>query len=79
MTSATVPIFINDGLVQVPVGSAVGEALASYLSQLAPELDTTTAVITDARGLPVDPRSPVAPGAIFRIVRSARNSGANDE
>lgn len=78
MVSDTLPIFVNDRALRVPVGATLGAALAEHDPELLAEVLGGTARVTDGRLLPVDPDSVVHAGAIYRVARSARAAGAAD-
>ena len=73
----TVRIYINTAGVEVPSSSTALDAVEKWNAAEASAIRSGERMITDSRGLPADPASPVHNGAIFRIVR-ARQSGADD-
>lgn len=73
----TVRIYINAAGVEVPSSATALEAVEKWSAPEAAAIRSGERMITDSRGLPADPASPVHNGAIFRIVR-ARQSGADD-
>ena len=73
----TVRIYINTAGVEVPSSATALEAVEAWNAAEAAAIRSGERMITDSRGLPADPASPVHNGAIFRIVR-ARQSGADD-
>ncbi|HRP07189.1 MAG TPA: hypothetical protein PLL69_01760 [Gemmatimonadales bacterium] len=78
MTSDTIPIFVNGSLVPAVPGSTLAEVLSGSDPDLLEGLVAGAAVATDARGIAVDPDTPVHAGAIYRVFRSARNPDATD-
>jgi hypothetical protein len=66
------PVFVNDRLVQVPAGSDVAGAVACHDVELGGKLARGEAYATDGRGIELAPGAPLAPGAILRVVVSAR-------
>lgn len=72
MTSQTLPIFINGSSLQAPAGTTLGQVLAEQRPDLFAHLMDGSGQVTDARGLGVDPDTPVHAGAIYRIFRSSR-------
>jgi hypothetical protein len=62
----------------VPAGTDVQGAVRAADPGLADRLAAGAAFATDARGIAVAPGDPVTAGAIFRVVVSARRSGAAD-
>jgi hypothetical protein len=72
VTSQTLPIFINGSTVLAPAGQTLAKVLAEQNPELFTLLMDGTGSVMDARGLPVDPETPVHAGGIYRISRSAR-------
>ncbi|HEV8612549.1 MAG TPA: hypothetical protein VGQ73_03500 [Gemmatimonadales bacterium] len=70
--SAPVLVFVNDQAVRVAPGVPAVEAVAAHDPGLAEQLRAGSAYLTDGRGIRLDAAVPVFPGAIFRVVRSAR-------
>lgn len=75
--TVNVRIYINSSGVEVPSSATALEAVEVWNAAEAAAIKGGERMITDSRGLPADPKSPVHNGAIFRIVR-ARASGADD-
>lgn len=73
----TVRVYINAACVEVPSSATALDAVEAWNAAKAAAIRSGERMITDSRGLPADPASPVHNGAIFRIVR-ARQSGADD-
>lgn len=70
----TVPVFVNDRrLVVAPGTTAHGAAIAADPS-LAESLGDGRAHLTDGRGIRMDPAAILGPGAIIRVVKSARRA-----
>lgn len=78
MTPETIPVFVNDRPLRVPVGATLGSILAEHDPDLLAEVLGGSARVTDGRLIPVDPDGPVHAGAIYRVSRSARAAGAAD-
>lgn len=78
MTPNSIPIFVNEHPLQVPVGASLRTILADYDPGLAEAMRDKVARCTDGRGLPVDADAAVHAGAIFRILRSARPGEVSD-
>lgn len=70
--SATVRIYLDEQPVDAPAGAAIRDIVAEHQPDLAGALDAGTAYVTDGVGRRIDPGSEAQPGAIFRVVRSAR-------
>lgn len=68
-----ISVFVNDRAVQVPVGADVQAAVSAADAALGQQLATGAAQSTDARALPLDRLSTVAPGSIVRVLVSARS------
>ncbi len=67
-------IFINERAHRVRPGLSAAEAAAQVEPGLPAALQAGTAYLTDGRGIRLSGAEPVGPGAIIRIVRSARSS-----
>lgn len=70
--TATIPVFVNDRLVQVPSGAPASQAVAAHDAELGDRLRRGEAYLTDGRGIRLAPDVAVFSGAIFRVVLSAR-------
>jgi hypothetical protein len=71
--TATIPVFVNDRLVQVPSGTPASQAVATHDAELANRLARGEAYLTDGRGIRLAPDLAVFSGAILRVVVSARD------
>lgn len=71
-------VFVNERAVQVPPGADARTAVRALEAGLADRLAAGAALLTDARGLPIDPAAPLFPGAILRVVISARRAAEAD-
>ena len=78
MTLSRLPIFINGAAVQAAAGSSLGVVLADHDPALLEALLAGVGSVTDARGLPVDPDSPVHAGAIYRVFRRSQRDETAD-
>lgn len=67
-----IPVFVNNQLLQVPAGTDVAGAVARHDAALGEKLARAEACATDGRGIELAPGTPLAPGAILRVVVSAR-------
>ncbi len=72
-------IFVNEQGHSVPAGATVRDAIALAVPALLPLLDAAGAQVTDARGLPLSPETPLTAGAILRASRSSRRAAAEPE
>jgi hypothetical protein len=75
----TVRIYINARAVEVPASLTALQAVESWDREQAAAVRSGERLITDSRGLPADPESPVHGGAIFRIVRKRGSTPDLDE
>ncbi len=64
----TVRVFVNERGVSVPRGSLAIDAVHAFDRDEADALRAGDRRLTDSRGLPVAPETPVHGGAIFRLV-----------
>ena len=71
-------IFVNEHAVVVVPGATIIEAVTTFDPALAEALRDGRAYVTDGVGRPVEPSGSVEPGAIFRVVVSARR-GVQEE
>ena len=71
MTDA-VRVFVDEQPRTVPAGITVTEAVAGDDPGLARAVREGRAYVTDGVGRPIEPTGTVFPGAIYRVVRSAR-------
>jgi hypothetical protein len=65
-------VFVNAGMVDLPAGAEVGDAVRAADPALAEKVALGTAYVTDGRGIEVDARSRLTSGAILRVVVRAR-------
>jgi len=72
-------IFVNEAAVVVMPGATIREAVMAFDPDLAGALREGRAYVTDGVGRPVEPSGSVEPGAIFRVVLSARRAAADPE
>ncbi|MBA3445108.1 MAG: hypothetical protein H0T58_09695 [Gemmatimonadales bacterium] len=76
--SQTIRVFVNAGAVDLPSGADVGAAVRAFDPALERQVASGTAFVTDGRGIEIDTESPLAGGAILRvIVRARRSEGAD--
>ena len=70
--SGEIPVFVNDRAVRLAPSCVLSDAIAAVDAELARAVREGTARVTDGRGIALDPGGPVYPGAILRVVVSAR-------
>ncbi|MBM4188850.1 MAG: hypothetical protein FJ206_16215 [Gemmatimonadetes bacterium] len=68
----TVPVFVNDRRVSAAATDTVLDLLAREDASWPEAISAGRALVTDGRGLPLDPAAAVSAGMIVRAVRSAR-------
>lgn len=71
--------FVNDAGVAVSTGARALDAVRAHDAALAERIEAGEGHLTDGRGLPLPPESPVGPGDIIRAVISARRGGRTAE
>ena len=71
-------VFVNGGLVEVPTGAGVREAVGIFDATLEQRLTAGTAYVTDGRGIEINPAEPLTNGAILRVVVRARRGADAD-
>ena len=72
--SETIPVFVNDHPLTLPAGATAAEAVAACDPTLADRLAAGTASLTDGRGIAIAADQALFPGAILRVIVSARRS-----
>ncbi len=72
--SDAIRVFVNERPVEVPAGSTVLRAVRVFDSTLASRLESGQAYVTDGRGISIPPDVLLSPGAILRVVVSARRA-----
>lgn len=75
--SEPVRIFVDGQPVDAPGGATVSAAVSADDPDLAAALRDGRAYVTDGVGRPMNPETMVFPGAIVRVVRSARRGPAD--
>lgn len=70
--SGTIRVFVNASAVDLPAGADAVEAVRLFDPTLQATLASGAAYVTDGRGIEIDPASPLANGAILRVVVRAR-------
>ena len=74
--AGAIPVFVNARPVRVAPGAAALAAVRALDPGLAGRVEGGEAYLTDGRAVPLDPSAPLAPGAIVRVVVSARRVAA---
>jgi hypothetical protein len=77
--TATVRVYINANALEVSSTATTLEAVEAWDPGEAAAIRNGERMITDSRGLPSDPQSPVHNGAIFRIVRARQIDSDNPD
>ena len=75
MTTRMVRVFVNGAGIEVPAGSVALDAVQTWNADAAGEVASGTRLITDSRGLPIDPSTPMSAGSILRLIAN-RGSAA---
>ena len=73
-----VRVFVNASGVEVPAGSTALDAVRAWNDEAADDVAADRRVITDSRGLPIDPGTTMSAGSILRLV-AKRERGAAPE
>jgi len=68
MTTRMVRVFVNGSGVEVPAGSVALDAVQTWNADAAGEVSSGARLITDSRGLPIDPATPMSAGSILRLI-----------
>ena len=77
--SEGIRVFVNEKAVLVVPGATIREAVMALDPDLAGAIREGRAYVTDGVGRPVEPSGSVEPGAIFRVVVSARRGSPASE
>ena len=77
MKSRMVRVFVNATGVEVPAGSSALEAVRAWNGEAADDVAADRRVITDSRGLPIDPGTAMSAGSILRLI-AKRERGAQE-
>ena len=65
-------VFVNESPVKVASGVTALEAVGVFDTELAEKVRRGAALLSDGRGIRLVPETPLFPGAILRVVVSAR-------
>jgi hypothetical protein len=80
MNNPLVRVFVNAAGVEVPAGSTALEAVRVWNEQAAGDVAADRRMITDSRGLPIDPSTTMSAGSILRLVaKRERAAQESDE
>jgi hypothetical protein len=72
-----VKVFVNSRPLDLPSGSSALEAVRAFDASEAAGVSEGSRVVTDSRGLPLDPSTVMSAGSILRVV-SARTRSADE-
>jgi hypothetical protein len=76
----TIRVFVNAGAVDLPPRADVRAAVRAFDPALEEKLEAGAAYVTDGRGIEISSESPLAAGAILRvIVRARRNENVDPD
>ena len=70
--------YVNGHGVDVPAGASAIDAVRVWDSAAAAEVIAGDRALTDSRGLPLEPSSPLVAGSIVRIVSGRRRGAATE-
>jgi len=70
--------YVNGHGVDVPSGASAIDAVRAWDSAAADEVIAGDRALTDSRGLPLEPSSPLVAGSIVRIVSGRRRGAATE-
>jgi hypothetical protein len=80
MNNSVVRVFVNASGVEVPAGSTALDAVRVWNEQAAGDVAADRRMITDSRGLPIDPSTTISAGSILRLVaKRERAAHESDE
>ena len=71
-------MFVNSGVLDLPEGSFVADAVRQFDPVLSDRLSAGEAYVTDGRGIEVALDEPLASGAILRVIVRAKRGGNAD-
>ena len=77
-TAPDVIVFVNAQRLQVPPAATAIDAVWTWSADAARDVAEGRRIITDNRGLPILPETPVHGGAIFRLI-AARARDVDDD
>lgn len=68
MNDRIVRVFVNASPVDIPAGSTALDAVRVWNDGAATDVADDRRIITDSRGLPIDPGTTMSAGSILRLV-----------
>ena len=74
-----VRVFVNGSGVDVPAGSVALDAVQAWNADAAGDVSAGARLITDSRGLPIDPATPMSAGSILRLIAKRGATAADAE
>jgi len=75
--SATMRVFVNGVGFDVPAGGTALDAVALHDADEARALREGGVLVTDSRGLPIDPDAPMFNGAVLRLIPNRGRDAAD--
>jgi hypothetical protein len=72
-------VFVNASGVDVPAGATALDAVRAFDEDLARDVDASKRLITDSRGLPIDPTTQMSAGSILRLIANRAGTAATAE
>ena len=78
MNDRMVRVFVNASGVDVPAGSTALEAVRAWNNEAASDVTADRRVITDSRGLPIDPGTAMSAGTILRLIAKRERGAAHE-
>ena len=76
--SRDIRVFVNAAGVDVPVGATALDAVRTWNAASAAEIEAGARLITDSRGLPIDPSTLMHAGSILRLVANRDRASGDD-
>ncbi|MGH7717944.1 MAG: hypothetical protein ACREON_03750 [Gemmatimonadaceae bacterium] len=71
-------VFVNSRRLEVAQGATALDAVRAWSEEAVGQVADGSRIITDDRGLPVLPETPVHGGSIFRVIAARRRDGDDD-
>ncbi|HEU5170542.1 MAG TPA: hypothetical protein VFU46_08385 [Gemmatimonadales bacterium] len=75
--SGPLRVYVNERPVDLPPGADAAAAVRALDPGLADAIAAGGVLLTDGRGIPVEPHAPLAAGSILRARRTARRGGGD--